>query len=278
MGDSTSRRGLDGLTVDELAASRRAWWDDAFTELLIRRVPAGARKLVDVGCGLATAAHALLPKLPATAYVGVDADPDRIEQARKLLDGMSYRDRVELRVGRAESLPFQDGEAEVVLIGMTLMHVPDPSAALRDVARVLSPGGTLVAVEPDQTGTQVYFDGVLDDVTAAFRGLWKALRAHRRPTDMAIGPALATFVEREGLHVEEFFPYVVGRTKKMAATEFFAAMIAGVDVVAASLPPDAPERRACRAALAAGEAAVDPAAIGYGCQIVPLFVCAARKG
>lgn len=277
MRDPTSRRGLDGLTADELAASRRAWWDDAFTEVLLRRVPAGARKLVDVGCGLATAAHALLPKLPAATYVGVDADADRLEEAEKLLAGVPYRDRVELRVGRAEGLPLQDGEADVALISMTMQHLPDPRAALGDIGRVLCPGGTLIAVEPDQTGAQLYFDGVLDDATAALRELFKALRRHRGPADMAIGPAVASLAEREKLHVEEFFPYAVGKAKKMAAQEFFSAIAKGVSIVAASVPPDAPEVEACRAALAAGEAAVGPSTVGYGCQLVPVFVCVARK-
>lgn len=278
MADSTPRRGLDGLTPDELAASRRAWWDDAFTELLLRRVPVGTRQLTDVGCGLATAAHALLPKLPATTYVGVDADAERLEEARKLLAGVPYLDRVELRIGRAEHLPVQDGEAEVVLVSMTMQHLPDPRAALGDIGRALAPGGTLIAVEPDQTASQVYFDGVLDDVTAAFRELFGALRRRRLPADVAIGPALATLAEREGLHVQEFFPYVVGKARKTTARAFFSTMTELVRIVSASLAPEAPEPQACRAALAASEASVGPSTTGYGCHLVPVFVCVARKG
>jgi ubiquinone/menaquinone biosynthesis C-methylase UbiE len=277
VGDSDSRRGLDGLTADELAESRRAWWDESFTEVLLRRVPVGTKQLVDVGCGLATAAHALLPKLPAMTYVGIDADPERIEQATKLLAGAPYRHRVELRVGRAENLPFREGEAEAVLIGMMLMHVPDPGAALREAARVLRPGGRLMAVEPDQTGIEVYFDGVLEGVTAAYRDLYRALRRQRRPADMALGPAIAALVEREKLRVDEFFPYAVGRTRRTTAGEFLADVAEGIRSVAASLPPDAPEIAAFRAAVAARVETADPSAAGYGCWLVPLFVCVAQK-
>jgi ubiquinone/menaquinone biosynthesis C-methylase UbiE len=277
MTEPTLRRGLDGLTADELAASRRAWWDDAFTDVLIRLLPAGTERLIDVGCGIATAAHALLPRLPAMAYVGIDADAERIEHARKLLAGAPWRDRVELRVGRAESLPFRDGEAPAVLIGMTLMHVPEPRAALREIARVLRPGGRLLAIEPDQTGIEVYFDGVLDDVTAAHRELFRALRRHRLPADMAIGPALATLLEREALRVEEFFPYAVGKTKKVTAGEFLARLADGARVLAAGLPPNAPEVASFRAILAAREATTAVATTGYGCTMVPVFICAATK-
>lgn len=276
-GDPSSRRGLDGLTAAELAASRRDWWDEAFTEMLLRAVPAGAASLVDVGCGLATAAHALLPRRPAMSYVGVDADPGRLEEARKLLAGAPYLDRVELRVGRAEGLPFRDGEVEAVLVAMTLQHVADPSAALRDIHRVLRVGGTLVAVEPDQTGMQVYFDGVLEDVTAAYRALLEALRRHRAPRDLAIGTALATLAERAGLRVERFFPYVVGRAKKVTAREFFSKAVETAKVIGAPLQPDAPEVQACLATLAATQAAIGPDAVGYDCSFVPVFVCVATR-
>jgi hypothetical protein len=168
--------------------------------------------------------------------------------------------------------------SEVALIGMTLQHVADPAAALRDIGRVLGSGGALIAVEPDQTGSQTYFDGVLHGVNDAFRELLEAVRRHRRPADMAIGPAVARLVEREGLRVEEFFPYAVGKSRKTAAKEFFSGLAQGVGVVAALLPAGAPELERCRAALAAAEAGVGSSTEGWGCQFVPVFVCVARKG
>jgi ubiquinone/menaquinone biosynthesis C-methylase UbiE len=275
--DSSGPRGLDGLTAAELAASRRDWWDEAFTEVLLRAVPTGTSRLADVGCGVATAAHALLPRRPALSYVGVDADARRLEEARKLLEGAPYRDRVELRVGRAESLPFRDGELEVVLVAMTLQHVADAGAVLRDVRRVLRPGGILVAVEPDQTAMQVYLDGPMPDVTAAYRALLEALRRHRHPRDLAVGPALAALVEREGFRVEQFFPYAVGRARKLTAREYFSKTVQTAKLIATPLPPDTPELRACLAAIAARAAAIDPDAAGWDCSFVPVFVCVAAN-
>ncbi len=273
---STSR-GLDGLTADELAASRRAWWNDAFTDLLFRRIPGGTRTLVDVGCGLATAAHTLLPMLTATTYVGVDADAERVAQAHRLLAGVSYRERVELLVGRAECLPLQDGKADVILTTMTLQHLSNPRVALRECSRVLRSGGRLVVVEPDYTATSYYFDRVLDDVTATFRELSRALRRHREPVDICIGPAVATFAERESFSVEEFFPYVVGEAKKITASEFLSGLAEHVDVVAASLTDGAPQVQACRAMLSTTEAMLGASTVGYGCWFVPLFVCVGTK-
>lgn len=275
--DSTGPRGLDGLTADELAATRRGFWDEPFTEVLLRRVPGHARKLVDVGCGLATAAHALLPKLPGITYVGVDADPHRLGSAEKLLIGVPYRDRVELRIGQAESLPVRDGEADVVLASMTLQHLPEPGAAIHDIGRALVRGGTFVAVEPDNTANQVYFDGVLEDVTTAFRALFIAQRRARRPADTAIGPSVAGRVEREGFQVVEFLPYVIGRARKMTSQDFFSRMGQVVSIVAGSLAPDAPEVALCQDTLAKTESAMGSTIEGYGCQFVPVFICVATR-
>jgi ubiquinone/menaquinone biosynthesis C-methylase UbiE len=275
--DPTERRGLDGLTSAELRASRLAWWDAEFTQLLLRRIPVGTRKIVDVGCGLATAAHALLPHLGDVAYVGVDADEQRLLEARQLLAGCAYADRVELRAGRAERMPCADGEAGFTLIVATLQHVPGPAAVLKDVERVLSPGGVLVAVEPDHLSNLVYFDGVLEDVSAAIRALYAELRRRRRPADVSVGPAVATLAESQSLQVLEFFPHVLGRTRKLAARDFFAEVAGGVSMVSTMLPSGTPEVDACRTALGAAEDRIGSATAGWGSQGVPVFVCVARK-
>jgi ubiquinone/menaquinone biosynthesis C-methylase UbiE len=275
--DPTERRGLDGLTSAELRASRLAWWDAEFTQILLRRIPAGTRKLVDVGCGLATAAHALLPHLDDVAYVGVDADEQRLLEAGRLLAGCAYADRVELRAGRAERMPCADGEAGFALIVAMLQHVPDPAAVLKDVERVLSPGGVLVAVEPDHLSNLAYFDGVLEDVSAALRALYAELRRRRQPADVAVGPTVAALADRQSLAVLEFFPHVLGRTRKLTARDFFAEVAGGVSMVSAVLPSCTREVEACRAALAAAEDRIGSATAGWGCQGVPVFVCVARK-
>lgn len=277
IGSMADSRGLDGLTTEELAESRRGWWDDAFTQTLLRCVPRNAGTLLDVGSGVCTAAHALLPKLPDLRYVGVDADRHRLDAAQKLLAGVPFRDRVELREARAESLPFADGDVDVVLMSMTLQHLPDPPAAVREVARVLAPAGTFIGIEPDHTANHVYFDGVLDDVNAALRAVFEAQRRHRRPADTAIGPALAKLAEQAGLEVVEFSPYLISRARKTTSRQFFAGMAAFVDVLARDLPADAREVESCRAVLARSESGIEPTTSGYESHVVPAFICVARK-
>jgi ubiquinone/menaquinone biosynthesis C-methylase UbiE len=277
--NATERRGLDGLTSAELRADRQEWWDTEFTQLLLRHIPAGTRKLLDVGCGLATAAHALLPHFPQLEYVGVDADEHRLSEAEQSLAGRAYAERVDLRAGRAERMPCADGEFGVALIIATLQHVPDPAAVLKDMARVLVPGGVLVAVEPDHLAHLVYFNGPVEDVTAAIRALNAERRRVRRPADASVGAAVAGIAEEQSFVVVEFFPHFLGPARKLAARDFFAdeARRVGVNTQSAVLPSGAREVEVCRSALAAAEERIGSATVGWGCHCVPVFVCVARK-
>ncbi len=275
--DAAAGRGLDGLTAAELAASRRGFWDEAFTASLLRVVPPGTRRIVDVGCGLAAAAYALLPGFPGATYVGVDADAGRLAVARQGIAAEPWASRADLRAGAAERLPCADGEADLALVAMTLQHLAEPAVALREIARVLRPGGRLVAVEPDNLSNLFYFDGPLERVTAAFRAVSLDLRRARHPADPAIGPAVARLVEGEGFSVAASFPLVVGGVRHGTAHAFLDRVRRVLAAMAAGLPAVSTAVAACRAEIDSAEAALGPERVGYGWQLVPLFVCAADR-
>ncbi len=270
-------RGLDGLTPDELDATRRGFWDETFTEVLLRRIPGDTTTIVDIGCGLATAACALLPRLPEARYVGVDADEKRLTVAGRLLAGTAFSSRVELRAGHADRLPCRDAESRFALVSMTLQHLPDPARAAGEIRRILLTRGRVVAVEPDNLSNLFYFDGHLEDVNAAFRRLLARLRSERSPADTAVGPAVAKIFERERLSIVEFFPILLGRMVKQTARESFDRARQVLRIVSANLPPDDAEVNACGAALDRVESSVSPETAGYYGHVVPVFVCVAEK-
>jgi SAM-dependent methyltransferase len=100
-------------------------------------------KVVDVGSG-AGIDSLIAARMVAQAgqVIGVDMTPAMIQKARQAAEE-SGTSNVEFRLGYAEVLPIEDDWADVVISNGVLNLIPDKSAALGEMARVLKPGGRL---------------------------------------------------------------------------------------------------------------------------------------
>jgi len=97
--------------------------------------------ILDVGCGPGSY-HASLQRGGAVV-MAVDASPGMVREARAR-DASSTYHRVQLAQADAQALPFLGETFDRVLAAHMLFHVPDREAALRDMRRVLRPGGRVV--------------------------------------------------------------------------------------------------------------------------------------
>jgi ubiquinone/menaquinone biosynthesis C-methylase UbiE len=73
--------------------------------------------------------------------------PEHGDAGRARVEGAGLRDRIELSEGRAESLPFADDEFDALTVTYLLRYVGDPVATMRELARVVRPGGVLAMLE-----------------------------------------------------------------------------------------------------------------------------------
>jgi SAM-dependent methyltransferase len=109
---------------------------DRFVELA--GVRSGMRAL-DVGCGPGVQTARLVERLGAERVAAVDPSPPFVAAAQARCPG------VDVRAGRAEELPFEDGVFDVALAGLVVHFMSDPVAGLREMARVVRDGGTVGA-------------------------------------------------------------------------------------------------------------------------------------
>ncbi len=100
------------------------------------------KQVLEVGCGRGVAIAPLLQCLRPRRLVGLDVDPGLLERARDRLRRRSGD--VELCKGDVRQLPFPDASFDLVIDFGTCYHVGRRAQALREIARVLSPGGLFV--------------------------------------------------------------------------------------------------------------------------------------
>ncbi len=145
MGGAVSARTLFaplGRTYDRYATLLSFGQDPRWRRFLVSRIDAGPRDTVlDVATGTGAVARELLARKRCTV-VGLDQSPEMLAEARRRLPAS-----VTLLEGRAEKLPFPDGAFDGLTFTYLLRYVDDPAAVLRELVRVVRPGGTIAGLE-----------------------------------------------------------------------------------------------------------------------------------
>lgn len=117
-----------------------------FTELAERLVAAAAvapgQQVLDAACGTGVVARAAAGRVGADGQVtGVDINPDMLSTARRVAEQAGAS--IEFVQADVAELPFDDDTFDVALCEEALQFVPDPTAVLRELARVTVPGGRI---------------------------------------------------------------------------------------------------------------------------------------
>jgi len=106
------------------------------------------QRLLDVGCGPGTITIDLAARVAPGQVVGIDSAAVVVSAAARLAEEVGARN-VTFATGDAYALDFPDASVEIVHAHQVLQHLADPVAALREMRRVLRPGGTLGVRDSD---------------------------------------------------------------------------------------------------------------------------------
>lgn len=160
------------VTEEEKAAWKRE---------LLRTLPPGPLKILDIGCG--TGAMALLFAEMGHLVTGIDLSRDMMTKARKKAEERNLT--IELLNGDAEFLPFDDRSCDVVVTRHLLWTLPHPDIAVKDWHRVLKPEGRVLII-----------DGVWDDnsllskmkirISSGMARIFEPYNTHQRSYDSTI--------------------------------------------------------------------------------------------
>ena len=133
---------------DAMGAALSFGQDPRWRRALVAAVdPRPQDTVLDVATGTGLVAAAMVRR-SRCRVVALDQSPQMLAGARaRLAADPGLRERVELVEGTAERLPFDDGAFDALTFTYLLRYVDDPDATLRELARVVKPGGTIAAIE-----------------------------------------------------------------------------------------------------------------------------------
>jgi len=199
-------------SADQFGAQRDFWWHRDFLDLMaVRWRLRDAASLADIGCGQGHWSRLLFPYLRAPArLVGVDREERWVAAAKENFQRafpQATANEIRFVQGEATSLPLPDNAFEIVTCQTLLMHLAHPLEALREMLRVLRPGGLLICVEPNNLWNYLAFTSLTaaEPVEPVVRRFEFWLRYHRGKAalgqgDHTIGDLLPGYFAGLGLN------------------------------------------------------------------------------
>jgi len=150
--------------------------------------------VLEIGCGQGVGTEDLLERFGARKVIAIDLDDAALRRASRRLARYG-EDRVSIRFGDAASLEFTDDSFDAVVDLAALHHVPDWQRAVREIARVLRPGGRFLFEEVSEQWINRPHHRVLFDHPAENRFNTRDFTAELERQGIEVGDHL---VERGG--------------------------------------------------------------------------------
>jgi demethylmenaquinone methyltransferase / 2-methoxy-6-polyprenyl-1,4-benzoquinol methylase len=200
--------------------------DRGWRKRTVRALHLGERpRVLDIATGTGDLAIEIARMHPGATICGLDPSGEMLAIAEKKVARRGLRDRVTLVRGDAQALPYRNCEMDAATIAFGIRNVPDRAAGLREMARVVRPGGRIAVLELGEprrgvlagaarfhTHRVVPWLGSLLSGAREYRYLERSIAAFPPATEFA------QLMQRSGLHVIEVVPLTFGVCTLYVAT------------------------------------------------------------
>ena len=133
------------LLAEVLSFGQNRRWRAAMVDAVAGMNPP-PRRVLDVATGTGGVAL-MLSERTGASVIGVDLTEQMLRRGRERIIQRGKADRIRLLVARGEQLPFADGTFDALTFTYLLRYVTDPAATIRELVRVVRPGGYVANLE-----------------------------------------------------------------------------------------------------------------------------------
>jgi len=192
--------------------------DRGWRRRTVRALALGASpRVLDLATGTGDLAVDIARMHPDATVIGLDPSRQMLAIAERKLANRRLADRVTLVRGDAQHLPYRDGEMDAATIAFGIRNVPDRLAALREMARVVRPGGRVAVLELGEPrrgilarAARFHTRHVVPRLGALLSGAREYRYLQRSIAAFPPSAEFAHLMERAGLRVLEVAPLTFG--------------------------------------------------------------------
>jgi demethylmenaquinone methyltransferase/2-methoxy-6-polyprenyl-1,4-benzoquinol methylase len=182
-------------------------------------------RVLDLATGTGDLAIAIAKSRPQAKVVGVDPSAEMLAIGKAKIERKGLADRIEMTLGDAQALPYANCEFDAATIAFGIRNVPDRAKGLREMARVVRPGGRVAILELGEPRGRVlgrvarfHKNQLVPRIGALLSGAREYKYLQKSITAFPPAEEFAAMMQAAGLHVIEVVPLSFGACTLYVAT------------------------------------------------------------